>query len=89
MTEHMLHYEEVRKFHIPAGEDKINKVQYYGLSEISELIGRLKIPCALLGTDLGCGFIFVIYLYSMSFFRVTSSDLLAPISLTISRTWYL
>ena len=43
----------------------------------------------LLGTDLGCGFIFTIYLYSMSFFGVTSSDLLAPISLTISRTWYL
>ena len=46
MTEHMLHYEEVRKFHIPVREDKINEVWYYGLSEISELIRRLKIPCA-------------------------------------------
>ena len=46
MTEHMLHYEEVQKFHIPVGEDKINEVWCYGPSKVSELIGRLKIPCA-------------------------------------------
>ena len=46
MTEHMLHYEEVRKFRIPVEEDKINEVRCYGPSKVSELIGRLKIPCA-------------------------------------------
>ena len=46
MTEHMLHYEEVRKFHIPVGKEKINEVRCYGPSKVSELIGRLKIPCA-------------------------------------------
>ena len=45
-TEHRLHYEEVRKSRIPVGEDKINEIRCYGLSEVSELIGRLKIPCA-------------------------------------------
>ena len=46
MTEHMLHYEEVRKSRIPVREDKINKIWFYSLSEVSELIKRLKIPCA-------------------------------------------
>ena len=46
MTEHMLHYEEVRKSRIPVREDKINEIWCYGPSEVSELIGRLKIPCA-------------------------------------------
>ena len=44
--EHMLHYEEVRKSRILVREDKINKIQCYGPSEVSELIRRLKIPCA-------------------------------------------
>ena len=46
MIEHMLHYKEDQKSYILVGEDKINGMQCYRLSEVSELIGRLKIPCA-------------------------------------------
>ena len=46
MIEHMLHYKEVQKSYILVGEDKINDIRCYGPSKISELIGRLKIPCA-------------------------------------------